>query len=65
MQMSNVENLAWVANLVQRTTLAEDGPALCILDSGVTRTHALLEPAISPADVHTYNPLWGTGDSGY
>ena len=65
MQMNNVENADWAADLAQRTAVVDDGPALCILDSGVTRTHALLERALSPADVHTYNPLWGVGDSGH
>jgi len=63
MQIGNLENAAWVTNLAERTTVARDGPAVCILDSGVTRQHRLLEPALSVADSHTYNPTWGTGDS--
>jgi hypothetical protein len=65
MEMNNLENADWVAGLVQRTTVAPDGPAVCILDSGITQTHRLLDRAVNPADVHTYNPAWGSGDSEY
>src|ERR1019366_7657720 len=36
METSNLENAEWVDGLAQRTTLAADGPAICILDSGIT-----------------------------
>lgn len=37
-------------------------PAVCLLDTGVNRAHALLEPAISPTDLHAYDTEWGTDD---
>jgi hypothetical protein len=37
-------------------------PAVCLLDTGVNRGHALLEPAIAPADLHAYETDWGTDD---
>lgn len=37
-------------------------PAVCLLDTGVNRGHALLEPAISPVDLHAYDTEWGTDD---
>ena len=33
------------------------------LDSGVRRTHPLLEPALAEADRHTINPAWGADDT--
>ncbi len=65
MEMSNFENAEWVDGLAQRTTLATDGPAICILDSGITRTHRLLSRVVNAIDVHSYNPAWGSGDSAY
>jgi hypothetical protein len=64
LQMHNLEQQAWAADLLARI----DGPAanavsVCVLDSGITHTHPLLAPGIQPADLHTYNPTWGTGDS--
>lgn len=37
-------------------------PAVCLLDTGVNRGHALLEPAIAPVDLHAYDAEWGTDD---
>lgn len=37
-------------------------PAVCLLDTGVNRAHALLEPAIAPADLHAFDTAWGTDD---
>jgi hypothetical protein len=65
MEMSNLENVEWVADLARRTTVAPDGPAICILDSGITRTHRLLDRAVNAVDVHSYNPAWGNADSAY
>lgn len=39
-----------------------DVPAVCLLDTGVNRAHALLEPAIASADLHAYDAGWGTDD---
>ncbi|MEC4615513.1 S8 family peptidase [Tsukamurella tyrosinosolvens] len=44
----------YVADLAQRTTAAgPDAPAVCHLDTGVLRTHVLLEHSLDPADLHT------------
>jgi hypothetical protein len=37
--------------------------AVCLLDSGVRRTHPLIEPALAAADWHTINPAWGADDT--
>ncbi|MFC0206675.1 S8 family serine peptidase [Novosphingobium soli] len=39
-----------------------DGIAVCLLDTGVNRAHALLAPVFSADDLHSVNPAWGTDD---
>jgi hypothetical protein len=39
-----------------------DVPAICIFDTGVTRGHALIEPALAATDAHAIEPDWGTDD---
>jgi subtilase family protein len=60
----NFEQAEWTRDLAQRVRLPNlDAPVVCILDSGITRTHPLLAASLRPADAHTYDPTWGTGDS--
>lgn len=60
----NFEQGDWTRDLAERLRLADaDAPAVCILDSGVTRTHPLLSASLRPEDAHTYDPTWGAGDS--
>ncbi|SPE27921.1 conserved hypothetical protein [Candidatus Sulfotelmatobacter sp. SbA7] len=60
----NFEQAAWTRDLAGRLRLPSAGaPAVCILDSGITHTHALLASSLQPGDAHTYDPTWGTGDS--
>jgi hypothetical protein len=59
------EQVEWVAQLVNRTTIpADDAPAVCILDTGVTRGHPLLTPLISAPDATAVDPSWGPQDDG-
>lgn len=52
--MSPTEQAEWAKELATRTTPPSPGaPAVCILDTGVTRGHPLLAPAIDAADCHT------------
>jgi hypothetical protein len=56
-QMNNVDQTAWVADLAGRLQPpAAQAPSVCILDSGVTREHPLLAPALAQRDVHRYDP---------
>lgn len=53
----------WAKELRDRVTPASaDAPAVCVLDTGVTRKHPLLEASIGAADCHSCDPAWGTHD---
>ena len=41
---------------------ADDAPAVCVFDTGVNRAHALIEPALAVADLHTIVEDWGVDD---
>jgi hypothetical protein len=59
------EQVRWVEDLLGRTSAPpENSPAVCILDSGVTLGHPLLEPVISAADAMAVDPSWGSHDDG-
>jgi hypothetical protein len=59
------EQAAWVDDLKQRTTPpSADAPAVCVLDTGVTRGHALLDGVIAPADATAVDLAWGPHDDG-
>lgn len=59
-EMDNMEGADWVRELLRRTEApGEAAPAVCLLDSGVTRAHPLISVALAPSDAHTYNPAWG------
>ncbi len=59
------EEADWLENLKQRVMLPpQQAPTVCILDTGVTRAHPLLEDIIAPADVTAVDPAWGGQDDG-
>ena len=66
LEMGSIEQADWAGNLVDRVEPADAlAPAVCLLDSGATRAHPLIEPGLDAADQHTYNEAWGVGDSAY
>jgi hypothetical protein len=59
------EQAQWLDNLKGRTTApGADAPAVCILDTGITRTHPLLEALIHEADAMAVDGGWGSHDDG-
>lgn len=59
------EQVDWMQDVVDRTTPPSlHAPAVCILDTGVTRGHPLLSSVIHGSDVMTINPQWGGHDTG-
>ena len=64
LQMGPQEQEEWVADLIRRLRVPPPNAACaCILDTGVTRLHPLIEPALFQNDEHTYDPNWGLGDN--
>lgn len=66
LEMRPIEQADWAGNLVDRVDPPDAlAPAICLLDSGATRLHPLIEPGLDAADQHTYDDAWGVGDSAY
>lgn len=63
--MNAGEQRKWADDLLRRAQLQpsnETAPRVCLLDSGVTRAHPLLEPLMDAGDLHTVKPAWGVDD---
>lgn len=61
--MAPEEQGEWAKELRARTTTAvAAAPAVCILDTGVTRGHPLLAASLATSDCHTCEPSWGAHD---
>lgn len=59
------EQLEWTDDLAERTVWpGRESPAVCILDTGVNRAHALIEPALAPAHTIAVIEEWGGNDDG-
>lgn len=57
------EQMEWVDGLAERIVWpGTDAPAVCVLDTGVNRGHALIEPALSTNDLHTLDAAWDVND---
>ncbi|WP_430256849.1 S8 family peptidase [Neorhizobium sp. DAR64872/K0K18] len=53
----------WIDDLAERIVWpGNEVPAVCILDTGVNRGHALIEPALGATDQHAIDPDWGVDD---
>lgn len=62
--ISGVEQEDWVDDLLERLDIQnEDGPVICLLDSGVRNTHPLLAQIIPNTKLDAYKQAWGTDDS--
>lgn len=61
-ELNNSEQKEWVNELLSRTIYTKDGVAVCLLDTGVSTAHPLLNPAVNPEHVQALNTAWGTGD---
>ena len=63
MGLGGAEQRDWSEELLQRVTPPQADIAVCVLDSGVRRTHPLIEPALAAEDWHTIKPDWGADDT--
>lgn len=65
MEMTPDEQIAWAEELAERIAPPPaDAPAVCLLDSGTTRRHPLIRPAISPADQQAWDGTSSVEDTG-
>jgi hypothetical protein len=63
-EMRPVEQADWAGDLADRVDPPDAvAPAICLLDSGATRNHPLIEPGLDAADQHAYDNGWDVGDS--
>ncbi len=66
LEMRAVKQAEWATDLADRINPPSAiAPAVCVLDSGMTRAHPLIEPGLDPADQHAYDDGWGVGDSAF
>jgi hypothetical protein len=57
------EQVDWTKDLLIRTTIPPaSSSAVCVLDTGVTRAHPLLEASLATSDCHSCEPGWGVHD---
>ncbi|MGH9476059.1 MAG: S8 family peptidase [Terriglobales bacterium] len=60
---SNIKQAESAAGLAERIVApGTRDVAVCILDTGTTRTHPLLVQGLDANDVHKYDPTWADGD---
>ena len=59
------EEAQWVDELLQRTNFPpHPNPGyVTLMDTGVSRAHPLIQPALAAADRHAANPAWGIEDT--
>ncbi|WP_201724161.1 S8 family peptidase, partial [Bradyrhizobium centrolobii] len=54
---------AWVDGLAERVIWpGNEAPAVCVLDTGINRGHALIEPALGVNDSYAIDADWGVDD---
>ncbi|MGI8424945.1 MAG: S8 family peptidase, partial [Chloroflexota bacterium] len=64
LSLTPVDQQAMIQRYLARVAPPAAGaPAVCILDSGVTQAHPLIQIGLDPTDLHTNDPTWGTGDT--
>ncbi|VXD20445.1 conserved hypothetical protein [Planktothrix serta PCC 8927] len=64
LEMDNQEQIDWVKELAHRTIVpSNNNLAICLLDSGVTRSHPLIKSALAPQDLLTCDPNWVLADN--
>lgn len=65
MQMPSREQADWAGDLADRIEPpGDDAPAVCVLDSGSTRLHPLITPALHPDDQNAWDATWSVEDTG-
>lgn len=60
--LTGSEQAEWADELLKRTTFHSTGATVCILDTGLTAGHPLIEPATQEEWVQSVDPAWLTSD---
>ncbi len=64
LNLAPIEQAGWVRDLLNRVRVAlPNAPAVCLLDTGVNRSHPLLEDSLLVADWQTVDADWGAADN--
>ena len=64
-EMTPDSQQAWSEELASRVVPpSSNAPAVCLLDSGTTRRHPLIQLALDAVDEQAWEPTWPTGDNG-
>lgn len=64
MEMDSRVQRDWSEDLTDRLELPDgDAPSVCILDSGSTRPHPLIEPVLNAGDQQSWNGVWPVEDT--
>jgi len=61
-ELSPKEQKEWVDDLINRLAFEFSNSSICILDTGVSSGHPLLEKAFNSNSTHSVEPIWGDGD---
>ena len=63
MSMDIEDQRDWVDDALRRVTpSSSNATAICILDTGITRNHPLIEPHLAENDMYAYNISWQNTD---
>jgi hypothetical protein len=63
MTMDGAEQRLWSDDLARRVVQPpEDAPAVCLLDSGTTYRHPLIQRGLAPTDQQAYDKSWSVED---
>lgn len=63
--LTPAEQAPWADDAVGRLTPpGNDAPAVCLLDTGVTKAHPLIAPGLAVEDATAVNAAWGSHDNG-
>lgn len=61
-ELPNNEQQDWIDELLGRTHFQNDNVAVCLLDTGLTSSHPLLNKGIQDDGIQAVKSAWGTGD---
>ncbi len=65
MEITPDQQIEWTEEMAERVVAPpEDAPAVCLLDSGSTRRHPLIRPALSAADQQSWDGAANVEDTG-